>query len=178
MNSHEVFIHIHQGCPAVTGATVRLPQCQRSKPDGHGKISQCITTTKHSKAKTARTPPGIYCTHLQTHASATHRAHIYWFARMVIPSTHLSIGVHIHTCAFEALKKKKNTYTHIRNNTNMHKYANIRIPIHAYIYTTIYVWWCIHQTKHPWSPHTMALSRHQPDNTVQCAGTGQEPIRC
>ena len=51
MNSHEVFIHIHQGCFAGTGAIVRLPQCQRSKPDGYGKISQCITTTKHSKAK-------------------------------------------------------------------------------------------------------------------------------
>ena len=49
MNSHEVFIHIHQGCFAGTGAIVRLPQCQWSKPDGYGKISQCITTTKHSK---------------------------------------------------------------------------------------------------------------------------------
>ena len=52
MNSHEVFIHIHQGCFAGTGAIVRLPQCQWSKPDGYGTISQCITTTKHSKAKT------------------------------------------------------------------------------------------------------------------------------
>ena len=52
MNSHEVFIHINQGCFAGTGAIVRLPQCQWSKPDGYGKISQCITTTKHSKAKT------------------------------------------------------------------------------------------------------------------------------
>ena len=51
MNSHEVFIHIHQGCFAGTGAIVRLPQCRWSKPDGYGKISQCITTTKHSKAK-------------------------------------------------------------------------------------------------------------------------------
>ena len=51
MNSHEVFIHIHQRCFAGTGAIVRLPQCQWSKPDGYGKISQCITTTKHSKAK-------------------------------------------------------------------------------------------------------------------------------
>ena len=46
MNSHEVFIHIHQGCFAGTGAIVRLPQCQWSKPAGYGKISQCITTTK------------------------------------------------------------------------------------------------------------------------------------
>ena len=28
MNSHQVFIHIHQGCFAGTGAIVRLPQCQ------------------------------------------------------------------------------------------------------------------------------------------------------
>ena len=61
MNSHEVFIHIHQGCFAGTGAIVRLPQCQWSKPDGYGKISQCITTTKHSKAKTMCIFLGIYC---------------------------------------------------------------------------------------------------------------------
>ena len=51
MNLHEVFIHIHQGCFPGTWAIVRLPQCQWSKPGGYGKISQCITTTKHSKAK-------------------------------------------------------------------------------------------------------------------------------
>ena len=62
MNSHEVFIHIHQGCFAGTGAIVRLPQCQWSKPDGYGKISQCITTTKHSKAKTVCIFLEIYCT--------------------------------------------------------------------------------------------------------------------
>ena len=28
MNSHEVFIHVHQGCFAGTEAIVRLPQCQ------------------------------------------------------------------------------------------------------------------------------------------------------
>ena len=61
MNSHEVFIHIHQGCFAGTRAIVRLPQCQWSKPDGYGKISQCITTTKHSKAKTVCIFLGIYC---------------------------------------------------------------------------------------------------------------------
>ena len=61
MNSHEVFIHIHQGCFAGTGAIVRLPLCQWSKPDGYGKISQCITTTKHSKAKTVCIFLGIYC---------------------------------------------------------------------------------------------------------------------
>ena len=61
MNSHEVFIHIHQGCFAGTGAIVRLPQCQWSKPDGYGKISQCITTIKHSKAKTVCIFLGIYC---------------------------------------------------------------------------------------------------------------------
>ena len=61
MNSHEVFIHIHQGCFAGTGAIVRLPHCQWSKPDGYGKISQCITTAKHSKAKTVCILLGIYC---------------------------------------------------------------------------------------------------------------------
>ena len=61
MNSHEVFIHIHQGCFAGTGAIFRLPQCQWSKPDGYGKISQCITTTKHSKAKTVCIFLGVYC---------------------------------------------------------------------------------------------------------------------
>ena len=61
MNSHEVFIHIHQGCFAGTGAIGRLPQCQWSKPDGYGKISKCITTTKHSKAKTVCIFLGIYC---------------------------------------------------------------------------------------------------------------------
>ena len=63
MNSHEVFIHMHQGCFAGTGAIVRLPQCQWSKPDGYGKISQCLTTTKHSKAKTVCIFLGIYCIH-------------------------------------------------------------------------------------------------------------------
>ena len=61
MNSHELFIHIHQGCFAGTGAIVRLRQCQWSKHDGYGKISQCITTTKHSKAKTVCIFLGIYC---------------------------------------------------------------------------------------------------------------------
>ena len=61
MNSHEEFIHIHQGCLVGTGAIVRLPQCQWSKPDGYGKISQCITTTKQSKAKTVCIFLGIYC---------------------------------------------------------------------------------------------------------------------
>ena len=64
MNSHEVFIHIHQGCFAGIGAIVRLPQCQWSKPDGYGKISQCITTTKHSKAKTVCIFLGIYYIYL------------------------------------------------------------------------------------------------------------------
>ena len=61
MASHEVFIHIHQSCFAGTGAIVRLPQCQWSKPDGYGKISQFITTTKHSKAGTVCIFLGIYC---------------------------------------------------------------------------------------------------------------------
>ena len=61
MNLHEAFIHIHQGCFAGTGAIVRLPQCQWSELDGYGKISQCITKTKHSKAKTVCICLGIYC---------------------------------------------------------------------------------------------------------------------
>ena len=60
MNSHEVIIHIHQSCFAGTGAIVRLPQYQWSKPDGNGKISQCITTTKHRKAKIVCIFLGIY----------------------------------------------------------------------------------------------------------------------
>ena len=71
MNSHEVFIHIHQGCFAGTGAIVRLPQCQWSKPDGYGKISQCITTTKHSKAKTVCIFLGIYCSRNWKNQSVT-----------------------------------------------------------------------------------------------------------
>ena len=80
MNSHEVFIHIHQGCFAGTGAIVRLPQCQWSKPDGYGEISQCITTTKHSKAKTACIFLGIYCTcliQLQQYKDSNYM-HIVW----------------------------------------------------------------------------------------------------
>ena len=61
MNSHEVCIHIHQGCFAGIGAIVTLPQCQWSKPDGYGTISQCITTTKHNKAKTVCIFLEIYC---------------------------------------------------------------------------------------------------------------------
>ena len=72
MNSHEVFIHIHQGCFAGTGAIVRLPQCQWSKPDGYGKISQCITTTKHSKATNVCIFLGIYCIP-RVHAECSYR---------------------------------------------------------------------------------------------------------
>ena len=61
MNWHEVFIPIHQSCFASTWAIVRLPQCQWGKPVGYEKISQCITTTKHSKAKTVCLFLGIYC---------------------------------------------------------------------------------------------------------------------
>ena len=71
MNSHEVFIHIHQDCFAGTGAIVRLPQCQWSKPDGYGKISQCITTTKHSKAKSVCIFLGIYCMYVWVHNPLT-----------------------------------------------------------------------------------------------------------
>ena len=78
MNSHEVFIHIHQGCFAGTGAIVRLPQCQWSKPDGYGKISQCITTTKHSKAKTVCIFLGIYCRLCRYMISVDYLTHYIW----------------------------------------------------------------------------------------------------
>ena len=76
MISHEVFIHISQGCFAGTGAIVRLPQCQRSKPDGYGKISQCMTTTKHSKAKTVCIFLGIYCTYANDIANSYARRQV------------------------------------------------------------------------------------------------------
>ena len=87
MNSHEVFIHIHQGCFAGTGAIVRLPQCQWSKPDGYGKISQCITTTKHSKAKTVCIFLRIYC----MHKWATNNAEItQFFRRRILLQLHFA----------------------------------------------------------------------------------------
>ena len=78
MNSHEVFIHIYQGCFAGTGAIVRLPQCQWSKPDGYGKISQCITTTKHNKAKTMCIFLGIYCMSVLSNCGCPYASVIYW----------------------------------------------------------------------------------------------------
>ena len=78
MNSHEVFIHILQGCFAGTGAIARLPQCQWRKPDGYGKIGQCITTTKHSKAKNVCIFLGIYCiwtNHLKRVGTLTQTKH-------------------------------------------------------------------------------------------------------
>ena len=86
MKSHEVFIHIHQGCFAGTGAIVRLPQCQWSKPDGYGKISQCITTTKHSKAKTVCIFLGIYCTYCIV--SAWHGVYILYLCRLYTQVLH------------------------------------------------------------------------------------------
>ena len=50
-----------RGYTIVHNEFVRLPQCQWSKPDGYKKISQCITTTMHSKAKTVCIFLGIYC---------------------------------------------------------------------------------------------------------------------
>ena len=91
MNSHEVSIHIHQGCFAGTVAIVRLPQCQWSKPDGYGKISQCITTTKHSKAKTVCIFLGIYCT---CHGSANHLSP-YCIFNKIICSEH-STGIEVY----------------------------------------------------------------------------------
>ena len=90
MNSHEVFIHIHQGCFAGTGAIVRLPQCQWSKPDGYGKISQCMTTTKHSKAKTVCIFLGMYCTYLILSIFWSSRMpykYIRWMGRIASPGS-------------------------------------------------------------------------------------------
>ena len=94
MNSHEVFIHIHQGCFAGTGAIVRLPQCQWSKLDGYGKISQCITTTKHSKAKTVCIFLGIYCTSWNAmHA----KGHIFLLELLIDTSCYL-VGINRACC--------------------------------------------------------------------------------
>ena len=82
MNSHEVFIHIHQVCFAGTGAIVRLPQCQWSKPDGYGKISQCITTTKHSKAKTVCIFLGIYCSRVTELCTAVIIYQCQWYCSL------------------------------------------------------------------------------------------------
>ena len=92
MNSHEVFIHIHQGCFAGTGAIVRLPQCQWSKPDGYGKISQCITTTKHSKAKTVCIFLGIYCNYrLLMHSRGVMALGQHWFRQWIATQRHQNI---------------------------------------------------------------------------------------
>ena len=90
MNSHEVFIHIHQGCFAGTGAIVRLPQCQWSKPDGYGKISQCITITKHSKAKTVCIFLGIYCKVLESCTEIVYNVVINTSGAMILSSLNLS----------------------------------------------------------------------------------------
>ena len=62
---------------------VRLPQCQWSKPDGYGKISQCITTTKHSKAKTVCIFLGYIVQHdnhnIQTKEFEKLRDHHLWY---------------------------------------------------------------------------------------------------
>ena len=93
MNSYEVFIHIHQGCFAGTGAIVRLPQCQWSTSDGYGKISQCITTTKHCKAKTVCIFLGIYCT--IHHAYHCHLTALAQSPRNIYCPTCNGIGFHI-----------------------------------------------------------------------------------
>ena len=73
MNSHEVFIHIHQGCFAGTGAIVRLPQCQWSKPDGYGKIVciflgiYCIPGTMFYHVEVETKQPPFFWRHFQMH---------------------------------------------------------------------------------------------------------------
>ena len=91
MNSHEVFIHIHQGCFAGTGAIVWLPQCQWSKPDGYGNISPCITTTKHSKAKTVCIFLGIYCMEQHIHISNVYKLYSYMRPQIFTPALELTI---------------------------------------------------------------------------------------
>ena len=98
VSSHEVFIHIHQGCFAGTGAIVRLPQCQWSKPGGYGKINQCITTTKHSKAKTVCIFLGIYCMLLHAHGLIYFQINLTKGVRFTISSFlfHNIIIIHLH----------------------------------------------------------------------------------
>ena len=96
MNSYEVFIHIHQGCFAGTGAIVRLPQCKWSKPDGYGKISQCITTTKHSKAKTVCICLGIYC------------IYNFWFNVIGVPFTKINLKNIISIWCHDIYRKMEN----------------------------------------------------------------------
>ena len=99
MNSHEVFIHIHQGCFAGTGAIVRLPQCQWSKPDGYGKISQCITTTKHSKAKTVCIFLGIYCKWYRSTGEPTSLSAIScWYHQIIV---HWDLLLSFQMCKFK-----------------------------------------------------------------------------
>ena len=57
MNSHEVFIHIHQSCFAGTGAIVRWLQCQWSKPDGYGTNQSMYN---HNKAQQSKNRVHIY----------------------------------------------------------------------------------------------------------------------
>ena len=98
MNSHEVFIHIHQGCFAGTGAIVRLPQCQWSKRDGYGKISQCITTTKHSKAKTVCIFLGIYCTYMGSEVSLFPVSNkMEWCINEIVTTLTINNDVHMFT---------------------------------------------------------------------------------
>ena len=118
MNSHEVFIHIHQDCFAGTGAIVRLPQCQWSKPGGYGKISQCITTKMHSKAKTVCIFVGIYCTLFSISGNVTGIAFVgeMHTARCHYEENHCSSGSNklfimdrkLHEEFFEACEKTTN----------------------------------------------------------------------
>ena len=55
------WIHMKYLSIFIRVALLALPQCQWSKPGGYGKISQCITTTKPSKAATVCIFLGIYC---------------------------------------------------------------------------------------------------------------------
>ena len=75
------------------GNRYRLPQCQGSKPDGYGKISQCVTTTKHSKAKTVCIFLGIYCILAYT------CIHI-WFTNCISVCTYHILNIYRRICFY------------------------------------------------------------------------------
>ena len=122
MNSHEVFIHIHQGCFAGTGAIVRLPQCQWSKPDGYGKISQWIATTKHSKAKTCAYFLG-YTVLTFSQQRFTRRQHLNHLMIIPLPVKH-------HSCIFKRYKCRQNkiiSYGHFMENLVLPKSLKVNL---------------------------------------------------
>ena len=70
-----IYAHILQGYFTGTGAIVRLPQCQWSKPEGYGHIDRHLTTPKHSKARTVCILYQSASNHIKAQQSAN-RVHI------------------------------------------------------------------------------------------------------